>query len=87
MELKRKRTWIVLVIVVLMVCSGVLQHNISIKSSGQHITHGGILTRAVVSPDGRFLVEGELNNPEPNKRKAMITIKDLKNSRIHGKDL
>ena len=58
-----------------------------VKSSNSNIRHGGINTRAAVSPDGRFLIEGERNNPEEDKRHALITVKDLKTGRVHGKQI
>ena len=58
-----------------------------IKSSISNIKHGVIAVRAAVSPDGRFLVEGESRNPESEKRKALITVKDRITGLVHGKEI
>ena len=87
MGLKSNTTAMMLVMSVLMVCSVVPLKNMSIKNSNWHSKHGGIRTRPVMSPDGRFLVEGEFYNPEHHKRNALLTVKDLKTGRINGKDI
>ena len=58
-----------------------------VKSRTLNIKHGGIGTRAAVSPDGRFLVEGEANHPESDNRNAIIKVKDLKTGLVHGNNL
>ena len=72
---------------VLLILLGSFQKELSINSNSLHRRHGGILTTAVWTPDGRFFIEGEWGNPEQNKRKACITVKDLNTGQIHGQDI
>ena len=47
--------------------------------------YGTFNARGALSADGRFLVQGEDDNPEKEKRNALIIVKDLKMRIISGK--
>ena len=57
---------------------------IIIPSTGRVKEHGGKEARSSLGPGSRFIFEGEWKNPEQDSRKALITVKDLRNYRIRG---
>ena len=56
-----------------------------IASKGRVEKFGEMDSRAAVSLCGKFLFEGEYENPESSKRKALITMKDRVSGTITGK--
>ena len=56
-----------------------------IPSTGEVKEHGGKRARSSLGPGGRFIFEGEWENPETDTRKALVTVKDLKSHQIEGK--
>ena len=58
-----------------------------IPSGDRVIQFGWVQCRAAVSLCGKFLFEGEYGNPEKEKRKALLTVKNRVNGRIIGNNI
>ena len=58
-----------------------------IASGGRVEKFGWMWSRAAVSLCGKFLFEGESENPEKEKRKALLTVKNRISGTIIGNTL